>query len=41
MPKKELSEGKTIAIAVLVLAAALIGLIYGIQFLIDYFFPGF
>jgi hypothetical protein len=39
--KKELSEGQTIAIAVLVLAAGLIALVFGVQFLIEYFFPNF
>lgn len=37
----ELSEGQTIAIAVVVLALVLVALIYGIQFLIDFFFPNF
>lgn len=37
----ELSEGQTIAIAVIVFAVVLVALIYGIQFLIDYFFPNF
>lgn len=38
---KGLSEGQTIAVAVLVFAAGLVALIYGIQFLIEYFFPNF
>lgn len=41
MPKKELSEGQTIAIAVIVFAIAVVALIYGVQFLINYFFPNF
>ncbi len=39
--KKELSEGKAIAIAVVLFAAGLVALIYGIQFVIEYFFPNF
>ncbi|MDZ7680211.1 MAG: hypothetical protein U5J63_00530 [Fodinibius sp.] len=39
--KKELSEGQTIAIAVLVLAAGLVALVFGAQFLIEYLFPNF
>lgn len=38
---KGLSEGQTIAVAVLIFAAALVALIYGVQFLVEYFFPNF
>jgi len=38
-PKKEMSEGKAIAITVLLIAAGLIALIFGIQYLIGYLFP--
>lgn len=38
---KELSEGQTIAIAVILFAIALVALVYGVQFLIGYFFPNF
>ncbi|MDZ7660289.1 hypothetical protein [Fodinibius sp.] len=37
--KKKDSEGKTIAIAVILFAAGLVALIYAIQFIIGYFFP--
>jgi len=37
--KKEMSEGKTIAITVLLVAAGLIGLVFAIQFLVEYLFP--
>jgi len=36
-----LSEGQTIAVAVFLLTAGIVALIYGIQFLIEYFFPNF
>lgn len=39
--KKGLSEGQTIAVAVLILAAGITALIFGVQFLIEYFFPNF
>jgi hypothetical protein len=39
--KKELSEGQTIAIAVVLFAVGLVALIYGVQFLINNFFPNF
>jgi len=39
--KKGLSEGQTIAVAVLILAAGLIAVIFGVQFLVEYFFPNF
>ena len=38
---KGLSEGQTIAVAVLIFAVALVALIYGVQFLFEYFFPNF
>lgn len=37
--KKKDSEGKTIAIAVILFAVGLVALIYAIQFIINYFFP--
>ncbi|WP_255233374.1 hypothetical protein [Aliifodinibius salipaludis] len=37
--KKKDSEGKTIAIAVILFAAGLVALIYAIQFIIGFFFP--
>jgi hypothetical protein len=37
--KKKDSEGKTIAIAVILFAAGLVALIYAIQFIVGYFFP--
>lgn len=40
-PKKEMSEGKAIAISVLLFTAGAIVLVYAIKLLIDYFFPGF
>lgn len=39
--KKEMSEGKAIAISVLLFTAGAIVLVYAIKFLINYFFPGF
>lgn len=39
--KIELSEGQTIAIAVIVFAVGLVALIYGVQYLFNYFFPNF
>lgn len=39
--KKGLTEGQTIAIAVLLLAVGLIAIIYGVQFLINFFLPNF
>lgn len=39
--KKELSEGKAIAIAVLFITAGLIGAVYVIRLIINFFFPGF
>ncbi|WP_170245551.1 hypothetical protein [Fodinibius salinus] len=39
--KKEMSEGKAITITVLLIAAGLIALIYGVQFMMEYFFPNF
>lgn len=39
--KIELSEGQTIAVAVIVIALGLVALIFGVQYLIDYFFPNF
>ncbi len=38
-PQKEMSEGKAIAITVLLVAAGLIAFIFAIQFLIGYLFP--
>lgn len=38
-PKKQISEGKAIAIAVLLFVAASIAVIYGLSFVIDFFFP--
>lgn len=40
-PKKEMSEGKAIAISVLLFGAGLIVLIYVLQLLFGYFFPNF
>lgn len=40
-PKKEMSEGKAIAISVLLFTAGAVVLVYAIKFLINYFFPGF
>lgn len=37
--KKGLSEGKAIAVAVILFAGGLIALIYILQFIIGYFFP--
>lgn len=37
--KKKDSEGKTIAIAVILFAAGVVVLIYAVQFIINYFFP--
>jgi uncharacterized membrane protein len=37
--KKEMSEGKAIAITVLLFAVGLIAAVYAVQFVIDYFFP--
>lgn len=37
--KKKDSEGKTIAIAVILFAAGLVALVYAIQFIINFFFP--
>lgn len=39
--KNELSEGQTIAVAVIVIAIGLVALIYGVQYLFNYFFPNF
>lgn len=39
--KKEMSEGKAITITVLLIAAGLIALIYGVQYFLQYFFPNF
>lgn len=39
--KNNISEGKAIAIAVILFAAGLVALIYAIQFIIGYFFPNF
>lgn len=39
--KIELSEGQTIAVAVIVIALGLVALVFGVQYLIDYFFPNF
>lgn len=38
--KKEMSEGKAIAISVLLFTAGAVILVYAIKFLINYFFPG-
>lgn len=38
---KEMSEGKAIALTVLLIAIGLIAIIYGIQFIVNYFFPNF
>jgi len=38
IPKKEMSEGKTIALAVLLLTGGIVALVYGLKFLIGYFF---
>lgn len=40
-PRKEMSEGKAIAISVLMFTAGAVTLVYAIKFLINYFFPGF
>ncbi|SHF86742.1 hypothetical protein SAMN05443144_11468 [Fodinibius roseus] len=40
-PRKEMSEGKAIAISVLLFTAGAVALVYAIKFLINYFFPGF
>ncbi len=37
--KKEMSEGKAIAVTVLLFAVGLIAAVYAIQFVINYFFP--
>lgn len=39
--KKELSEGQTIAVAVIAIALGLVALIYGVQYLFNFFFPNF
>ncbi len=39
--KKKDSEGKTIAIAVILFAAGIVALIYAVQFIFNYFFPNF
>lgn len=39
--KKKSSEGKTIAVAVILFAVGIVALIYAIQFIIGYFFPNF
>lgn len=38
-PKKQMSEGKAIAIAVLLFVAASVAVVYALSFVIDYFFP--
>lgn len=40
-PRKELSEGQAITLAVLAIAGILTALIFAGQFLMDYFFPNF
>lgn len=40
VPKKELSEGKAIAIAILAITGGLVGAIYLIRFILGFFFPG-
>lgn len=37
--KKELSEGKAIAVAVLIITAGLIAAVYAIKYIIGFFFP--
>lgn len=37
--KKQMSEGKAITVAVLLFVIASIAVVYGISFLIDFFFP--
>lgn len=39
--KNKDSEGKTIAIAVILFAVGVVALIYAIQFIVGYFFPNF
>lgn len=39
--KKKDSEGKTIAMAVIIFAVGVVAIIYAIQFIINYFFPNF
>ena len=39
-PKKEMSEGKAIALSVLLLTLGLIGAGYLLKWIISYFFPG-
>ena len=36
VPKKEISEGKTIALAVLIFTGGVVAVAYAIKFLIDY-----
>lgn len=40
-PKKEMSEGRAIALSVLLFTAGAAVLVYAVKFLISYFFPGF
>lgn len=37
--KKEMSEGKAIALTVLLFALGLIATVYALQYIINYFFP--
>lgn len=39
--KNKDSEGKTIALAVILFAVGIVALIYAVQFIIGYFFPNF
>ena len=40
-PRKEISEGKAIAISVLLFTAGAVALVYAFNFLFNFFFPGF
>lgn len=40
-PKKELSEGKAIALSVLLIVVAIIAGYFVLKFIFDFFFPGF
>lgn len=39
LPKNKLSEGQAIAVAVLLFVVGAVAAIYGLSFIIDYFFP--
>lgn len=40
-PKKEMSEGKAIALTVLLITAGVVAAVYLIKLVLSYFFPGF